>query len=58
MAPTLSKRQVAYRPASPLRLRERCGTCVMYRAGGSCTLVKGLIQPMAVCDRWAPKAGR
>lgn len=55
MAPTQTKRQVNYRPASPLDLHTRCGTCAMYRAGGSCTLVKGSITPLAVCNRYKAK---
>lgn len=54
----VSKASVSYRPANPLKFRRRCGTCSMYRAGGSCTLVAGQIVPAAVCDKWAAKGGR
>lgn len=51
----VSKESVNYRSADPEHFKRRCGTCVMYRSGGSCTLVEGKIVPTAVCDRWAPR---
>lgn len=51
----LSKAQVDYRAAiDPDR---RCGTCSMFRISGDdehgeCTLVKGIIDPQDVCNRW------
>jgi hypothetical protein len=52
-AATLSKTQVRYRDA-PDGSSRRCGTCSMFRTPNSCTLVKGLIRPDGVCDRYAP----
>lgn len=55
--PAKSKDQVGYRPASGSK---RCGTCTMIRLNPpdfeshSCTLVKGLIDPEYVCDKWYP----
>jgi 8-oxo-dGTP pyrophosphatase MutT (NUDIX family) len=49
----VSKAEVNYRPSSDPR--RRCGTCVMFQAPHSCTLVAGTIQAGDVCDRWAPK---
>ena len=52
-AATLSKAQTHYRDATvPGR---NCGTCVMFRPPHACTLVKGIISPDDVCDRWAGK---
>ncbi len=51
----VSKESVNYRPADSSR---HCGNCVMIRLNApdfeshSCTLVKGLIEPEDVCDRW------
>ena len=50
----VSKASVSYRPA---RGGKRCGTCAMFRAPASCTLVAGVVRRGDVCDRWAPKAG-
>lgn len=50
-AATLSKGQVRYRAAS--NPKRKCGTCDMFRAPSGCTLVKGIIRPADVCDRWA-----
>jgi hypothetical protein len=50
---TLSKTQVHYRDATDTG--RRCGTCSMFRDPHACTLVKGLIQPDGVCDRWDAK---
>jgi len=52
------KKTVNYRDADTLG--RRCGTCSMYRPGGtpasgSCTLVEGLIRAAGVCDRWDPE---
>jgi hypothetical protein len=50
---SLTKQEAHYRDATePGR---RCGTCSMFRAPNSCTLVKGLIAPGDVCDKWAAK---
>lgn len=47
---TVSKESVGYRPAAdPAR---SCGTCVMFRPGGTCDLVRGSISADATCDRW------
>lgn len=40
--------------------KKRCGNCIMYRhtdipGNGTCTLVRGSISPVAVCDRWESK---
>lgn len=51
----VSKQSVNYRPADSGHFRQRCGTCAMFCAGRSCTLVEGTILPTATCDRWAPK---
>lgn len=55
--PTLSKTDpdVNYRAAPP-KAKERCGTCDMY-SNHKCTLVRGLIMPFAVCNKYEPKAG-
>jgi SPP1 gp7 family putative phage head morphogenesis protein len=50
-AATLSKAQANYRDPSDLPGRN-CVTCTMYRHPGSCTLVKGAIDPAAICDHW------
>jgi NADH:ubiquinone oxidoreductase subunit len=52
-AATLSKQEVNYRAAT--ETGRRCGTCSMFRGPNSCTLVKGVISPGDVCDRWAAK---
>lgn len=51
-AAALSKPQVHYRDATDAD--RRCGTCSMFRAPNGCTLVKGLIRPGGVCDRYTP----
>lgn len=53
-AATLAKSQVNYRESSSEQ--ERCGTCGMYQGDGTCSLVKGDIDPHHVCDRWEPQA--
>lgn len=45
----VSKEAVGYRPGSAER---NCAGCVMYD-DRSCDLVRGLIDPDAVCDRWS-----
>lgn len=60
MTEKLAKPEVNYRKATSSR---RCGNCSMFRRGrsemmvseGTCTLVKGDIDPFDVCDRWEPK---
>ncbi len=52
----VSKQSVSYRLAE--RWRRRCGSCSMYRPGGSCTLVRGWIWAVMVCDRWNPRTGK
>ena len=54
MARKLTKASVNYRRAAPMG-HKRCGTCVMFRAPGSCTLVAGVIRRNDVCNRWAAK---
>jgi hypothetical protein len=54
----LTKREVAYRPASLTNLDRRCGQCSMYVQGGRCTAVTGLIVAAGVCAIWAPKRAR
>lgn len=57
-AATMSKAEANYRHhAGP----QMCSTCSMYRVSGdddsgTCTLVKGLIEGDAVCDRWEARA--
>lgn len=51
----LSQKEVDYRPA--IDPERRCGTCSMFRISGDdehgeCTLVKGIIDPQDVCNRW------
>lgn len=48
----LSKASVHYRIGTHAK---RCGNCSMYR-DQSCTLVKGIIDPSYVCDRWDRKS--
>ena len=36
---------------------QHCGNCVMFRADNSCDLVKGLVLPGDVCDKWEAKEG-
>lgn len=54
---TLTKAQAHYRDPSDLAGRH-CGNCSMFRVrtpgsdAGACTLVKGAIDPGAVCDHW------
>jgi len=50
---TLTKAQARYCDPSDQPGRH-CGNCSMFRAPGLCTLVKGLIDPGAVCDHWDP----
>lgn len=54
-AATLSKAQARYRDPSD-QPGKRCGNCSMFR-DGSCTLVKGVIDPAAVCDHWEARDG-
>lgn len=59
---TASKESVSYRHASSDD--RRCGTCVMFRPAmpgaetGECTLVRGIISAVYVCDRWEPQPAR
>ncbi len=48
----VSKEAVDYRLA---RGKRHCGNCVMFHANGTCDLVKGLISPEDVCDKWEAK---
>jgi len=48
----VSKEAVNYGPGTPFR---NCGNCVMYHPDHSCDLVKGMIMPGDVCDRWEGK---
>ena len=57
MAPTLTKAEGNYRRTKGPR---QCGNCSMYRQTdhrdmGRCTLVKGVILPEDVCDKWESK---
>jgi len=47
----VSKESVNYRSADSSK---HCGNCVMF-SQGSCDLVKGVIKPADVCDRWEAK---
>lgn len=51
--PTLTKSSVNFRTGTD---RRQCATCVMFHPRShSCDLVKGMIRPDAVCDRWEKK---
>lgn len=50
----VSKPSVHYRPAEDKA--RSCGTCSMFTAGGSCTLVRGKIRPQDTCDEWESKS--
>lgn len=50
-AASMTKAQARYRDPSDVPGRT-CGTCSMFREGGSCTLVQGAIDSGAVCDHW------
>lgn len=54
-AATLSKAQAHYRDPSD-QPGKHCGNCSMFR-DGACTLVKGAIDPGAVCDHWEARDG-
>lgn len=43
------KSEVNYRRSDSLQF---CGNCTMYRLGGRCTLVKGKIKFLDVCNEW------
>jgi hypothetical protein len=48
-----TKQAANYRKGS---VRQRCGLCVHYRPKpGACELVRGLIEPSALCDLYEPK---
>lgn len=50
---TKQKVSVDYRKATGAR---HCGSCAMYHERASeCDLVKGVIRPEMVCDRWVKK---
>jgi hypothetical protein len=51
----LKKSSVRYRESSGKR---SCGSCSMYRANRTCTLVTGSINPNDVCDRWQAKEAK
>lgn len=59
--PTKTKEQVGYREGTG---KEHCGNCTMIRLNPpdfeshGCTLVKGIIDPDAVCDEWSPGKDR
>jgi hypothetical protein len=60
MAAKLSPMSVHLRPAASPTAPKRCGTCIMHRPPGRCTLVFGKpgdhpIESWMVCDRFAPK---
>lgn len=48
----ISKQSADYRAATG---QKRCGNCSMYRTGGKCTLVRGLIKPSDTCKYWEAK---
>ena len=58
--PTRTKEQVSYREGTAAK---HCGNCVMIRLAPpdfethKCTLVKGIVEPTAVCDEWYPAKG-
>lgn len=58
MSAKVAKPSVNYRPADE-HSTKRCESCSMYRKGngekGTCTLVRGAIDPSDVCDEWEPK---
>jgi hypothetical protein len=57
MAPTMTKAETNYRPAHVTN--RRCGVCSMYKRSrtlGSCTLVKGMIDPDYVCKKFEPRS--
>ena len=35
---------------------QKCGTCALFKAPGSCAIVKGKIIPTGYCIAYAPKA--
>lgn len=50
----ITKDAAQYRQAA--NSQKRCGTCSMFRAPLSCTLVKGEISPAAVCKFWKARS--
>lgn len=50
---SVTKAQVHYRDAATEG--RRCATCSMFREPNACTLVRGVIKPDGVCDRWDSK---
>lgn len=52
----LAKSDVNYRLAKA-GAKRKCGTCAMLNPGNpdTCDLVKGIIHPDDVCDRWVKK---
>lgn len=61
-AANMSKAQARYRDPSDVP-RRYCGNCSMFRPhgpdseAGACTLVRGAIEPAAVCDHWETRYG-
>jgi hypothetical protein len=53
MTTKLTKLSVNYRDAKPAAKRH-CKNCSMFK-NFTCTLVKGMIHPDDVCDRWHGK---
>ena len=50
----MSKREAGY-VATTLH-REKCRLCTMYQAGGTCSLVRGPIDPYGWCTYYEPVA--
>lgn len=51
----VTKDSVNYRPAAGGKF---CGNCDMYHTdflAGKCDLVKGMIQPWMLCDKWVTR---
>jgi hypothetical protein len=51
----LDKSEVAYGPGIA---RRKCALCTMFEAPHGCTLVRGWIDPQAVCDRFVRRRKR
>lgn len=51
----ISKKEANFRHAG--YVHKRCATCTMFVVPDRCTLVRGFIGPMAVCDYWEDEEG-
>lgn len=47
---TISKERAEYKPLGSKQ--KHCGNCSMFDPPHSCTLVRGTIDPYAVCKHW------